>query len=132
MSSYSPAGVQVMSILDGNDGAALDPARAASRARRRNADRARHLRRASGRRARGAGFARGERVPLDAEPAIDFVVSLWACLLAGAAAMTIDPRLGERERLAQHLTADGPPSAPDVAMIVHTSGTTGAPRPVEL
>jgi o-succinylbenzoate---CoA ligase len=83
-------------------------------------------------RARGAPYARGERVPIPAEPTLDFVVELWACLLAGAVAMPIDPRLGERERTAQRLTADGPPSAPDVALIVHTSGTTGAPRPVEL
>ena len=83
-------------------------------------------------RARGAPYARGERVPIPAEPTLDFVVELWACLLAGAVAMPIDPRLGERERTAQRLTAEGPPSAPDVALVVHTSGTTGVPRPVEL
>jgi O-succinylbenzoic acid--CoA ligase len=83
-------------------------------------------------RARGAPFARGERVPLDAEPSLDFVVDLWACLLAGAVAMPIDPRLGERERAAQRATAAGPPSAAGTALLVHTSGTTGVPRPVEL
>src|SRR5919201_2990460 len=82
--------------------------------------------------ARGAPYARGERVPLEAEPTLDFVVELWACLLAGAVAMPIDPRLGERERAAQRATAAGPPSAAGTALLVHTSGTTGVPRPVEL
>src|SRR5919204_3854055 len=83
-------------------------------------------------RARGAPFARGERVPLDAEPSLDFVVDLWACLLAGVVAMPMDPRLGARERAAQRATAAGPPSAAGTALLVHTSGTTGVPRPVEL
>jgi o-succinylbenzoate---CoA ligase len=83
-------------------------------------------------RARGASYAPGQRVPLVAVPTLDFVVALWACLLAGAVAMPVDPRLGGRERDAVLAGADGPPSAPGTALIVHTSGTTGTPRPVEL
>src|SRR6188472_5102 len=75
-------------------------------------------------RARGAAYERGERVPLDAEPTVDFVVALWSCLLAGAAAMPIDPRLGERERAA-HLAGARDPAGRDAALVVHTSGTTG-------
>jgi o-succinylbenzoate---CoA ligase len=64
------------------------------------------------------------------EPAgLDFVVALHGCLLAGAAAMSVDPRLRESERAAQLATAGRPTEA---ALVVHTSGTTGAPRPVEL
>ncbi len=82
-------------------------------------------------RARGmaGGLPRGERVPITVPPGLPFVEMLHGCLLAGAAAMPVDPRLGERERAA--LVA-GATSAPDVALVVHTSGTTGASRPVEL
>jgi o-succinylbenzoate---CoA ligase len=69
----------------------------------------------------------GEPVPIALPPGLDFVVTLHACLLAGRAAMPVDLRLTERER----------PRAPasvgeGVALVMHTSGTTGEPRPVEL
>src|SRR5689334_18159205 len=64
------------------------------------------------------------RVEIDARPDLDFVVRLHACLLAGARAVPIDPRLQARERAALG-DADGD-------LIVHTSGTTGTPRPVGL
>jgi O-succinylbenzoic acid--CoA ligase len=67
------------------------------------------------------------RVPIDLPPGLDFAVRMHACLLAGAAAMPIDQRLGERERAA--LTGV---VSRDAALVVHTSGSTGAPRPVEL
>jgi len=91
--------------------------------------------------------APGSRVALALPPGLDFVVALHACLLARAAAMPVDPRLGEAERAAllasAALVVDGAlpaggaaePLAPaegDVALVVHTSGTTAAPRPVEL
>jgi o-succinylbenzoate---CoA ligase len=80
-------------------------------------------------RTRARAAARGMQgvVEIDVPPGIEFVVQLHASLLAGAAAMPIDQRLHPRERAA--LT--GAP-APGTALIVHTSGTTGAPRPVEL
>jgi O-succinylbenzoic acid--CoA ligase len=64
---------------------------------------------------------------IDMPPGLEFAVRLHAALLAGAAAMPVDQRLNERERGALTGTA-----APCTALIVHTSGTTGAPRPVEL
>jgi O-succinylbenzoic acid--CoA ligase len=75
------------------------------------------------------GLDPGRRVALTEPVGLDFVVDLHACLLAGAAAMPVDPRLGEAERAAQLATAHEPTGA---ALVVHTSGTTGAPRPVEL
>jgi o-succinylbenzoate---CoA ligase len=68
------------------------------------------------------------RVPIDLPPGLPLAIRLHACLLAGAPAMPVDQRLGERERRAI-LAADAPDGA---ALIVHTSGTTGAPRPVAL
>jgi O-succinylbenzoic acid--CoA ligase len=82
-------------------------------------------------------------------------VALHACLLLGAAAMPVDLRLGERERALQTVSAalvvdeplrfaagsaaerstsiDGTLVALDqTALVVHTSGTTGDPQPVEL
>ena len=91
--------------------------------------------------------APGGRVALALAPGLEFAVALHACLLARAAAMPVDPRLGEAERAAllasADLVVDGPlpgcgaaaPVAPDdgdTALVVHTSGTTAAPRPVEL
>ena len=100
-------------------------------------------------------LAPGSRVALALPPGLDFAVALHACLLARAAAMPVDPRLAAREREALLATADAivdapltatgaasptattgaPPLAPrehDVALVVHSSGTTAAPRPVEL
>jgi o-succinylbenzoate---CoA ligase len=104
------------------------------------------------------GVGPGDRVALVAEPDVWFVVAFWACVLLGAVVVPVDPRLGARERgwlgagvrvlidsplaNAQNkaATAGGAPNgtpgrAPaldDPLMVVHTSGTTGVPRPVEL
>ncbi len=96
---------------------------------------------------RGAGP--GDRVALTLPPGRDFVVALHACLLLRAPAMPIDPRLGERERkqltgavevlVNTPLPEDGgapfsvrEPDEGEIALVVHTSGTTRAPRAVEL
>jgi O-succinylbenzoic acid--CoA ligase len=94
---------------------------------------------------RGAGP--GARVAIELPPGPDFAVALHGCLLLGAAAVPIDARLAERERVrlrrSAAATVDAPlapappvagttPAEDDVALVVHTSGTTAAPRPVEL
>jgi o-succinylbenzoate---CoA ligase len=66
-------------------------------------------------------------VAIDLPPGLEFAVRLHACLLAGAVAVPVDHRLNARERAA--LTAD---AAPGTALVVHTSGTTGAPRAIEI
>jgi O-succinylbenzoic acid--CoA ligase len=97
------------------------------------------------------GARRGERVAIALPPGLGFAQALHACLLLGAVAVPIDMRLssGERERIAgdcellveQPLGGDGAAKESAlraghdlraVAAIIHTSGTTSAPRPVEL
>jgi O-succinylbenzoic acid--CoA ligase len=95
------------------------------------------------------GVKRGERVAIALPPGLDFAQALHACMTLGAIAVPLDLRLAaaEQERIAQGaalvldepLGKDGPELQPparhelsSTAMIVHTSGTTSAPRPVEL
>ncbi|MDP9377834.1 MAG: AMP-binding protein [Actinomycetota bacterium] len=104
---------------------------------------------------REEGVRPGTSVGLVLEPGLSFVVTLHACLLAGGVAVPIDPRLTPAERRVrlnetEVIVGEGHgavkrrdsskpskfaifrPSPDDVALVVHTSGTTGAPRPVEL
>ncbi len=102
--------------------------------------------------ARGGGP--GERVALALPAGLDFACALHACLLLGAVAVPVDLRLGERERAAivdgaavvvdEPLRSEGgryfdPATSAGavhdldaVAAVIHTSGTTSAPKPVEL
>jgi O-succinylbenzoic acid--CoA ligase len=96
------------------------------------------------------GARRGERVAIALPAGLDFACALHACLLLGAVAVPVDLRLGEREREAivgtaavlvdeplGSETAEGMPAGAvhdldAVAAVIHTSGTTSAPKPVEL
>jgi O-succinylbenzoic acid--CoA ligase len=98
-------------------------------------------------RARGvaAGLPRGARVGLALAPGEEYVVALHACLLAGALVVPVDLRLTAAERPAVDLLIEGElPAAPGdaatlgshdldaPAILVHTSGTTRAPKPIRL
>jgi O-succinylbenzoic acid--CoA ligase len=64
-------------------------------------------------------------VPIAAEPGLEFAVTLHACLLTGRAAMPVDPREPKRPAVPTSVGRG-------VALVMHTSGTTGRPQPVEL
>jgi o-succinylbenzoate---CoA ligase len=95
------------------------------------------------------GVRRGERVAITLPAGLDFVGALHACLLLGAVAVPVDLRLGERERAAivdgavvvdeplptgaaRGIPAGATHDLDAVAAVIHTSGTTSAPKPVEL
>jgi o-succinylbenzoate---CoA ligase len=96
------------------------------------------------RRAAGAlGAAPGERVAIALAPGREFAVALHACLIAGAVAVPVDlrlpqPPLAGATRVIDAPLRDGAPLRPRphdlgaTAIVVHTSGTTAAPRAIEL
>src|SRR5438034_4254874 len=97
---------------------------------------------------RGAGP--GTRVAIALPPGLAFAQALHACLLLGAVAVPVDLRLAPQERArivdgAETLVAEplagaggqarGAGAGHDLdatAVVIHTSGTTSTPRPVEL
>jgi len=105
-------------------------------------------------RAAGSLAERGARpgtvVGLALTPGAAFVIALHACWRLGCVPAPLDARLTDTERAVQAVTADVmvgeplgvEPTAPvalrdnhdpqETALLVHTSGTTGAPRPVAL
>ena len=79
------------------------------------------------------------RVALALPAGEDFVIALHGCLLAGAAAVPIDLRLSEaeqeqRRRRPRIVSASTSRRGADVraVAVMHTSGTTAAPKPVVL
>ena len=96
---------------------------------------------------RDRGVGGGSRVAVALPAGVDFVVALHGCLLLGAAAVPIDLRLSRSERAARMAGADvvvaeplgsaplGMPSvfgSDPIVAVMHTSGTTAAPKAVEL
>jgi O-succinylbenzoic acid--CoA ligase len=99
------------------------------------------------------GVRPGQRVAIALPPGLAFAQTLHACLLLGAVAVPVDLRLTATER--EHLTAGAAvlveePLAPaadrggadryatarhdleSTAVVIHTSGTTSQPKPIEL
>ena len=102
------------------------------------------------RRLAGRGVGKGDRVAIALPPGEEFVIALHAAFRLGAIAVPVDVRLraaerGEVARGAKEVV-DGPVIAAEdhdvlleeqhdldaTAVVVHTSGSTGDPRPVEL
>ena len=99
---------------------------------------------------RTAGIEGGDRIGIALPPGAPFLVALHATFLLGAAAVPIDLRLGESERakrvegarlvVEEEIAGEPPPGwaalariGPNaVATVIHTSGTTASPKPVEL
>src|SRR3954451_23461986 len=96
------------------------------------------------RRAAGAlGAAPGERVAIALPAGEDFAIALHACLISGAVAVPVDLRLPDPPLAEATKVIDAPlggaepvrPRPHDLdatAIVVHTSGTTAAPRAIEL
>jgi O-succinylbenzoic acid--CoA ligase len=86
-------------------------------------------------------------VALELADPVEFVIALHGCLLAGRPAVPIDLRLSEAERAERYAGAGAVITEPlhgdwfgmpmmsgddSVVAVMHTSGTTAAPKPVEL
>ncbi len=79
------------------------------------------------------------RVALALPPGLDFAVALHACLLRGATVVPLDLRepewrLAGASQVIEALENGGQvrEAAGSASVVIHTSGTTGVPRPVEL
>lgn len=100
---------------------------------------------------RAQGAAPGERVAIALPAGLAFATALHACWQLGAVAVPVDLRASRREQaqiagdcavevrepLAHDGGEEGAPAGAGhdldaVAAVIHTSGTTAAPRPVEL
>jgi O-succinylbenzoic acid--CoA ligase len=99
---------------------------------------------------REKGVAAGDRVALEIEDRVEFIIAVQACLLLGAATVPIDLRLSESERelrrrgsvvVLESVPAGRDPIPTDsgrdiaadaVATVMHTSGTTSEPKAIEL
>ena len=74
--------------------------------------------------------APGERVPLAFADRLEFAVAMHGCLLSHAAAVPIDLRLSAEEQARRR--RPGTARTPGTVAVMHTSGTTSAPKPIEL
>jgi O-succinylbenzoic acid--CoA ligase len=91
-------------------------------------------------------MTRAGRVALALPPGEEFVIALHGCLLAGVPVVPVDLRLSAEERALRMAGAEVVISEPlpdsssmptvfggdPVVAVMHTSGTTAAPKPVEL
>jgi O-succinylbenzoic acid--CoA ligase len=91
------------------------------------------------------GVGEGDRVAVALPPGLDFVALLHAMPLLGAVLVPVNPRDPRRPPLGDALVVDEPLTGAEAGVplrseadpdstwvILHTSGTTAAPKPVEL
>ncbi|MBJ7331142.1 MAG: AMP-binding protein [Solirubrobacteraceae bacterium] len=101
-------------------------------------------------RLRADGLGPGSRIGLVMPPSLAFASALFGILRAGATVVPVDPRLGPEDRAARlagcdRIVEDALPMSKGVivvslddpgpdptAIVVHTSGTTSAPKPIGL
>ncbi|MGH2842532.1 MAG: AMP-binding protein, partial [Solirubrobacteraceae bacterium] len=76
------------------------------------------------------GVASGDPVPIHGAPGLGFITELHAILLSGAAAVPVDSRLSAEELELRRVSER--PRTPACATVMFTSGTTSAPKQVEL
>jgi o-succinylbenzoate---CoA ligase len=100
---------------------------------------------------REQGVIRGEKVAIALAPGLGFLTALHSCMLLGAVAVPVDLRMNSTERahiidgvavvledpLPIQIDAASSASSAghdlsDTLAIIHTSGTTSAPKPIEL
>jgi O-succinylbenzoic acid--CoA ligase len=74
----------------------------------------------------------GVPVALETTDLVEFVLALHGCLRSGSAAVPLDPRLTASERVARLNASGAAVAGVDVATVMFTSGTTAAPKRVEL
>src|SRR5689334_17578769 len=77
------------------------------------------------------------RVALALAPGLDFVVALHACIAAGVQAVPVDlrepsPRLAGAGQVIDTLERGTQISGDGFGLLMHTSGTTGVPKPIEI
>jgi o-succinylbenzoate---CoA ligase len=98
------------------------------------------------------GASAGARVAIALEPGLEFACALHACMLLGAVAVPVDLRLSASERAAiaagcaisveeplgggagegRAIAAAARHELGATAVVIHTSGTSSAPKPIEL
>jgi o-succinylbenzoate---CoA ligase len=77
------------------------------------------------------------RVALTLPAGLDFAIALRACMLAGVEAVPVDlrepsPRLAGSEQVITAIDEGKQVSGAGFGLVVHTSGTTGVPKPISL
>src|SRR4051794_30906740 len=77
------------------------------------------------------------RVALALAPGIDFAVALYACIQAGVEAVPVDlreprPGLAAAGQVITELEAGSQIRGEGFGLVVHTSGTTGVPKPISI
>src|SRR3954470_19183973 len=77
------------------------------------------------------------RVALALPPGLDFAIALRACMLAGVEAVPVDLRepswrLAGATQVIEHVETGGQVRGDGFGLVVHTSGTTGVPKPIAL
>lgn len=77
------------------------------------------------------------RVAIALPPGLEFAIALRACMLAGVEAVPVDLRepawrLAGADQVLREIANGGQENGAGFGLVVHTSGTTGTPKPIAL